>query len=368
MREPGLFVNHPVPDPIADPAVAERLLDRELVGVEIERLREIVAGREILVTGGGGSIGGRLARLLAQLDVSGLTLLDHTERALFWSGEVLKEYAPEVPVRRVLGSVNDRSCLERTLAEARPEMVFHAAAYKHVSMVEENPVAGAETNVLGTDTLLRACLDAGVERLLLISSDKAAKPANVMGATKRVAERLVSAAAPAGYASVRFGNVLGSSGSVLQIFRRRLAAGLPIEVRDPRATRYFMTAEEASQLLILTTGLAQPGDLMVLRVGGPLRIETLAKRLLAECVREGSPAAGAQAEPLRHGELGTGEKLHETLRGGLEEETTECEWVRRLTQSEEDAVALAGGVSGLREACAARDADAVRKLLQELAD
>jgi FlaA1/EpsC-like NDP-sugar epimerase len=342
------------PDPATDPAVAARLLGREPLSFEPARLQAVVRGRRVVVTGAGGTIGGELARLLAGLGAGTLTLIDHSEQALFWAGESLREQAPALPVRKVLGSVTDRVLLDRVLAEARPELVFHAAACKHVALVEENPVAGVETNVLGTDTLLGACRAAGVARFLLVSTDKAAAPVSVMGATKHVAERLVAAAAPGAgaWASVRFGNVLGSSGSVLEVFSRRLAAGLPLEIRGPGATRYFMTVAEAGQLLVLAAGIAEPGDLLALEVGRPLAIEELARRLLRETASATRDGLGDPS--LVRTRLGAGERLHEDPAGGRAARPTAVESIRRLPADEPDPK-LAEGLARLRAACAARD-------------
>jgi O-antigen biosynthesis protein WbqV len=360
-------VRRAAPEPATDPAVAARLLGRELLSFEPAPLQAVVRGRRVLVTGAGGTIGGELARLLARLGAAALTLIDHSERALFWVGESLREQARCLPVRKVLGSVTDRTLLEGVLAEARPELVFHAAACKHVALVEENPVAGVETNVIGTDTLLEACRAAGVARLLLVSTDKAAAPVSVMGATKRVAERLVTAAAPGAgaWASVRFGNVLGSSGSVLEIFSRRLAAGLPLEIRDPGATRYFMTVAEAGQLLVLAAGIAEPGDLLALEVGRPLAIEELARRLLREA-RPASPDVPA-APQIVHTRLGAGERLHESPAGGHTASPTTADSIGRLPAGEPDPAGLAVGLARLRAACAARDPAATLAELWSLA-
>ena len=354
-----------------DEGLALRLLDRAAIVVPRPVLEERVVGRRVLISGAGGSIGAELARLLATFDIGQLVLLDQSEQALFWVGEALKR-TPLAPghIRSVLGSVTDAGLLDDLIGAERPDIVFHAAACKHVALVERNPVAAARVNVLGTQTLLHACRAAAVPRFLLVSSDKAAEPVSVMGATKHVAERLVAAAAGAGqiYASVRFGNVLGSSGSVLPVFQQRLRDGLPLEIRDSGATRYFMTAREAGQLLVLASGMAQPGDLLILNTGDPLSILTLAERLLAQCPQAQRDAIGAA-----HGglmavtELVGGEKLHETLAGNLTPEPTESPWVSRLRPAavgQDDR--LLEGVARLGACCEAHDGVGVVRELRKL--
>lgn len=287
----------------------EFLLQRPVRRLLTDADRRAFRGRRVLVTGAGGSIGAALARQIAELGPSCLVLLDQSELALFQVERELVERSPDVIVEPVLGDVCRSALMAQTCRAFRPHVVYHAAAYKHVTMVERAVCAAAETNVLGTRVTVDAARDVG-SRFVLISSDKAASPQSVMGATKRLAELVVSARASRSFHPivVRFGNVLGSSGSVLTIMRECVRDGRPIPVTDAEATRYFMTANEAVSLVMKTELLAQRAETYWLDMGAPVRIGTLVERLLTLEARHGfSPV------PVRHIGLRPGEKLREEL-------------------------------------------------------
>jgi FlaA1/EpsC-like NDP-sugar epimerase len=263
----------------------EDMLGREPVRMELERVGAYLAGKVVLVTGAGGSIGSELCRQIARVGPRKLVLVDHAEDNLF---EILRELEEERHVKTavpVLGDCKEEERMREVLAEHRPAVIFHAAAYKHVTMMELNPVEAIRNNALATRVMARTAGDLGVEVFVLVSTDKAVKPATVMGASKALAEWAVEAEAAkcpgTRYATVRFGNVLGSSGSVVPIFRRQIAAGGPVTVTDPRMTRYFMTIPEAVQLIIRSGSLTDgSGEVYVLDMGDPVRIVDLAETMI----------------------------------------------------------------------------------------
>jgi FlaA1/EpsC-like NDP-sugar epimerase len=263
----------------------EDMLGREPVLMELERVGAYLKGRVVLVTGAGGSIGGELCRQIARVGPRRLVLLDHAEDNLF---EIVRELEEERHFRAsvpVLADCKEEERMREVFAEHRPAIVFHAAAYKHVTMMELNPVEAVRNNSLATRLVARIAGEHEVETFVLVSTDKAVKPATVMGASKALAEWAVEAAAarhPATtYATVRFGNVLGSSGSVVPIFRRQIAAGGPVTVTDERMQRFFMTIPEAVQLIIRSGSLADgSGQLFVLDMGEPVRIVELAETMI----------------------------------------------------------------------------------------
>jgi FlaA1/EpsC-like NDP-sugar epimerase len=314
------------------PIAIEELLGRDTVAPDPQLLAASVTGRCVLVTGAGGSIGSELCRQILALAPERLLLLERSEPALYAIDQELRRSlasasahsatASSLPVLEpVLGSVADRALLDRLLERQRVHTVFHAAAYKHVPLVEINPLVGLQNNVLGTRTLLQAAAAHGVERFLLISTDKAVRPTNVMGASKRLAEQVLQATAaeltggqPMVCCLVRFGNVLGSSGSVVPLFRSQIAAGGPITLTHPEIIRYFMTIPEAVQLVLQASALAEGGDCFLLDMGEPVRILDLARQMVA--------LSGLSLRDSQHPEgdiaivctgLRPGEKLYEEL-------------------------------------------------------
>jgi FlaA1/EpsC-like NDP-sugar epimerase len=263
------------------------LLGRSSVPADPELLQRMIAGRSILVSGGGGSIGSELCRIIARLEPRALVVLEANEFALYQIERQLNKDA-SFPVAAVLGSVTDDALVRRTLKTYAIDAVFHAAAHKHVPLVEANVLEGVRNNVFGTQTIVRAALEGGVPDFVLISTDKAVRPTNVMGATKRWAELIVrqvgdqAAAAQTGqrFAAVRFGNVLGSNGSVVPLFREQIAAGGPVTLTDERMTRYFMSIHEAAELIVQAGALSEGGDIFLLEMGESVKIRALAENMI----------------------------------------------------------------------------------------
>jgi FlaA1/EpsC-like NDP-sugar epimerase len=291
----------------------EDILGREPVRMELERVGAYLAGKVVLVTGAGGSIGSELCRQIARVGPRKLVLVDHAEDNLF---EIARELTEERHVNvtvPVLADCKEDERIREVLAEHRPAIIFHAAAYKHVAMMESNPVEAVRNNSLATLLMARAAGEFGVETFVLISTDKAVKPATVMGASKALAEWAVEAQAAqhpgTRYATVRFGNVLGSSGSVVPIFRRQIAAGGPVTVTDERMTRYFMTIPEAVQLVIRAGSLTErSGEVFVLDMGEPIRIIDLAETMIRLSGFEPGRDIAIEITGAR-----AGEKFHEVL-------------------------------------------------------
>jgi FlaA1/EpsC-like NDP-sugar epimerase len=291
----------------------EDMLGREPVVMEVERVGGYLAGEVVMVTGAGGSIGAELCRQIARVGPRKLVLVDHAEDNLF---EILRELEEERHVRTalpVLADCKEEERIREVLAEHRPAVIFHAAAYKHVAMMEINPVEAIRNNALATRLVATIAGEKGVSRFVLVSTDKAVKAATVMGASKALAEWAVAAAAgrypDTKYATVRFGNVLGSSGSVVPIFRRQITAGGPVTLTDPRMTRYFMTIPEAVQLIIRAGSLgAQGGEVFVLEMGEPIKILHLAETMIRLSGLEPERDIAIQVVGAR-----PGEKFHEDL-------------------------------------------------------
>jgi FlaA1/EpsC-like NDP-sugar epimerase len=301
------------------PVVVEDLLGRPSQVLDPAPMRELISGRRVLVTGAGGSIGGELTRQIAGFAPAELTLLDHSEFLLYQIDREISLRTPDLLRRATLADIRDRRRLDAVFAEARPELVFHAAALKHVPLAEANPLEAARTNVLGTLNVASACIAAGVAQMLLISTDKAVAPSSVMGAGKRIAELICQAldrqsAAGGGcrFIAVRFGNVLGSAGSVVPLFQQQLAQGGPLTVTDPEMTRYFMTTREAVELVLQAAALArrQPlaGAVFMLDMGEPVKIVDLAQQM----IRLAGKRPGSDIKLVFTGSR-PGEKLHEQL-------------------------------------------------------
>ncbi len=258
------------------------LLAREPVHLDTSGLRSRLAGRTVLVTGAAGSIGSELCRQVAAQGPGRLVLLDRHENGMFHLEMSLRTRYPGVPVVPVLGDILLRDQLQAVFATHRPDLVLHAAAYKHVPLAEVNALEAIRNNVLGTRNLAHAALAHGTRKFVLVSTDKAVRPTSVMGATKRAAELLIQdlSGRRCQFSAVRFGNVLGSSGSVVPIFREQIAAGGPVTVTDPRMTRFFMTIPEAASLILQSALFSQGGEIFVLEMGEAVRIVDLATQMI----------------------------------------------------------------------------------------
>jgi FlaA1/EpsC-like NDP-sugar epimerase len=295
--------------PSWSPAELQQLMGRPVRAEVTREQRLAFAGKRVLITGAGGSIGSELARELAACRPAALGLADHSELALFNVERELRRRWPDVPVSPMLIDVTRGPAITRACRDLAPQVVYHAAAYKHVTMAEWAPASALGANVLGTIETARAAASVGA-RFVLISSDKAADPKSVMGATKRLAEIVALEMASPAFRPivVRFGNVLGSSGSVLPIMRECVRAGQPIPLTDPGATRFFMTAAEAVALVLRADLLGAGAEIFWLEMGRPIRMADLAARLLAL-----EAAAGFAPVPIEIVGLRPGEKRTETL-------------------------------------------------------
>jgi len=294
------------------PVQVEDVLGREPVDVDLGAVAAYVRDKTVLVTGAGGSIGGELCRQLARLGVSRLVLVDKGEAPLFEIERELvgeRDFTAAIPV---LANCGDRAKMTQVFERYRPQVVFHAAAYKHVGMLEANPLQAVANNVFATRRLVETAVDAGIERFVLVSTDKAANPKNVMGQSKAVCEWVVESFArrpdiATRFVAVRFGNVLGSSGSVIPIFRRQIERGGPVTVRHPEMTRFFMTIPEASALVIQAGSMGGRGQVYVLDMGEPVRILDLAQQMIRLSGKDESQI------PIVYTGVLAGEKLHEVL-------------------------------------------------------
>ena len=267
------------------PVAIEDLLGREPVWIDTRHVAAMVAGKTVLVTGAGGSIGSELCRQLARFGPARLVLFEQSEFALYTLEQWFSVHLPDLALVSLAGDVKDRERLNEVFASFRPQVVFHAAAYKHVPLMEvANAWQAVRNNVLGTMLVAECASRFEAERFVLISTDKAVNPTNVMGATKRLAEMVCEALHRQGsgtqFEMVRFGNVLGSTGSVIPKFQAQIARGGPVTVTHPEITRYFMSIPEAAQLVLQAAAMGQGGEIFVLDMGQPVRIVDLARKMI----------------------------------------------------------------------------------------
>jgi FlaA1/EpsC-like NDP-sugar epimerase len=336
-----------------DRAAEERLLGRPVESVLTAIDRRALKDRRLLVTGAGGSVGSELARQLAACEPASLTLVDHAEYNLFRVERRLRDEFPKLAIEAILGDVSRRTDVRAACLVTRPHAVYHAAAYKHVPITEASVIAAARTNVLGTVETIRAARDVGA-RFLLVSSDKAADPRSVMGATKRFAELVATYQRSRLFRPVvvRFGNILGSSGSVVEIMAEAVRQGRNIPVTDPAATRFFMTAEEAVSLVIKADLMGRGGDVFWLDMGPALRIGDLAQRVIEWGSAQGQKRVDIDVIGLR-----AGEKLREELTTqGLEMKKTSHPRIWSARQKDVPRHNVTHAIRQLRRACASGDA------------
>ncbi len=261
----------------------EDLLQREPVRTDIKDIRDYVGGRRVMVTGAGGSIGSELSRQISGYGPQSLVLLDRYENSLFEIDLELRRDFPGLKLVTAIGDIADSVRIRSLLGTEAPEVIFHAAAHKHVPLMEANPLEAIKNNVFGTKNLIEAAIDAGVGDFVLISTDKAVNPTNTMGATKRIAEFMALSANKRGstrFSTVRFGNVLGSNGSVLHVFQEQIKKGNPLTVTHPDITRFFMLIPEAAQLVLLAASHGKGGEIFVLDMGEPIRIVDFAENVI----------------------------------------------------------------------------------------
>ena len=367
--------------PEVRPIAVEDLLGRPQAVLDRPAMKALLAGKRVMVTGAGGTIGSELVRQVADFGPAHLTLVENSEFHLYEIDLALAERHPELPRQAVLADIRDRARLDALFAEARPELVFHAAALKHVPMVETHPAEGVLTNVLGTRHVADACRAAGVPVMVQISTDKAVNPSSVMGATKRLAESycqaldIAEAKRPGGtrYVTVRFGNVLGSTGSVVPLFERQLKRGGPLTVTHPEVTRYFMTVREAVELVLQASALgardaAASGKIFVLDMGEPVRVQDLARQMIRLSGRRPDIDVKIEFTGLR-----PGEKLYEELLHAAESlMPTGHKDILLAAPRTADAALLARAIDELAEHARAGHAaevlDGLRRLVPEYRD
>jgi FlaA1/EpsC-like NDP-sugar epimerase len=355
------------------PVLIEDLLGREPSKPLSHLLQESVKGKCVLVTGAGGSIGSELCRQILSLGARKLLLLDLNEYVLYRIDKELSSQKGTSEIRPILGDASDANRLTLICREHRVQTIFHAAAYKHVPLVESNLCAGISNNLRATKSVIQAAIEADIERLTLISTDKAVRPTNAMGASKRVCELLIQAAAAdlAGrqpvMAMVRFGNVLGSSGSVIPLFHEQISKGGPITVTHQAITRYFMTIPEAVQLVLQATGMAQGGELFLLDMGEPVRIAELARQMIELSglrVRDELNPNGDIA--IEYTGLRPGEKLYEELLISARDEATQHPLIRKAKEPNHSSSELKPMIEALEKALDRWDEQATMMALSRL--
>lgn len=352
----------------------EDLLGRDPVEPDSQLISTCITGKTVMVTGAGGSIGSELCRQIIRLLPKRLLLLDMSEFALYSIEQELQEirkaHCIEIEVLPFLGSILDVEKCERILCTFAVDTIYHAAAYKHVPLVEHNPIEGIRNNVFGTLSIAKAAIEAGVKCFVLISTDKAVRPTNVMGSSKRLAELILQGFSrqqtATRFCMVRFGNVLGSSGSVVPLFRKQIRAGGPITITHPEITRYFMTIPEAAQLVLQAGAMGEGGDVFVLDMGEPVKIMDLAKRMVHLSGFEVKSSSSPEGIEIQHVGLRPGEKLYEELLIGENVERTEHPLIMRAQEAEIPWAVLEEQLAKLESACDKFDYEEMRVLLLQI--
>jgi FlaA1/EpsC-like NDP-sugar epimerase len=341
------------------------LLRRPPVELDLAGIGKLLEGKRVLVSGAAGSIGSEIASQVLRFRPASLVCVDHDENALFFLEKQLAAGAGESRVMPVyaLADVTDRVRMARLFAQHQPQIIYHAAAHKHVPMIEANPVEGVRNNVFGTETVAQLAGQAGAEAFVLISTDKAVNPTSVMGASKRIAELLVRLMpGPTRYCAVRFGNVLGSQGSVVPIFKQQIADGGPVTVTHPDMQRYFMTIPEAVELVLQAAAVSTGDELFMLEMGEPVRIVDLAHDLIALS----GLRPGVDIE-ISYTGVRPGEKLKEELYFDHEtSDRTSHPKILKARHGSDDRAAVASLLEELRRALEAGDDAGIRRLVPRL--
>lgn len=289
----------------------EDLLGRDAVDLNLEQIGGYLTGKRVMVTGGAGSIGSELCRQISRYRPHQLVIIERNESGLYELELELKRKHPDLNTVGVLGTIQHDGTMEQIFEAYRPQTVFHAAAYKHVPMMEHHPWEAVFNNVLGSKVIIRLCAEKGVERCVVVSTDKAVRPTNIMGATKRFVELIAKCYAAYGkcrFMAVRFGNVLGSAGSVLPLFKAQIACGGPVTVTDPEMTRYFMTIPEACSLILQSGSIGKGNEIFILKMGTPVKIDSMAKDMIT--------LSGFEPDKdieIKYTGIRPGEKLYEEL-------------------------------------------------------
>jgi len=349
----------------------EDLLGRDTVPPNMQLIAMCISDKSVMVTGAGGSIGSELCRQILKMRPKRLILFELSEYALYVIKHELKEQSDILGITTelipILGSVLEQEKCCRILQTFEVDTLYHAAAYKHVPLVEHNPIVGIQNNAFGTRSIAQAAIQAKVKCFVLISTDKAVRPTNVMGASKRLAELILQSFARqqkyTRFCMVRFGNVLGSSGSVVPLFRKQIADGGPITVTHPEMTRYFMTIPEAAQLVLQAGAMGEGGDVFLLDMGEPVKILDLAKRMVHLSGREVKDENSEYGIGIVHVGLRPGEKLYEELLIGDNVEGTEHPLIMRAQESELPINVLNEILQKLEFACDNFNHEEVRSLL-----
>ncbi|MEM9349225.1 MAG: nucleoside-diphosphate sugar epimerase/dehydratase [Pseudomonadota bacterium] len=363
-------------EPLIDKFVSlpsKELLGRAEEATPLGSAGDCYRGRSVLISGAGGSIGSELSRQILECSPKRIVLFELNEFALYTIDMEIRQLAEgtDVEIVPILGSVTDSRLVRKCLADYEINIVLHAAAYKHVPLVEVNQLAGLANNILGTQTLARESFEAGIERFILVSSDKAVRPTNIMGASKRFAELVVQDLAsrvPPGvgprYSMVRFGNVLGSSGSVIPLFQDQIRRGGPVTVTHRNVTRYFMTVHEATKLVLRAGAMAQGGEVYVLEMGKPVQILKLAQQTIEASgytVRDDDNPEGDIEIKITG--LRSGEKMHEELTITEDHQRTAHAKIFSAREEKLSEIEIARALRALRGALASQDVDAARAVI-----
>ncbi|MDP8253930.1 MAG: nucleoside-diphosphate sugar epimerase/dehydratase, partial [Candidatus Kaelpia aquatica] len=343
----------------------EDLLGREVVDIDEDEIKSYVEGKTVLVTGAGGSIGSELSKQIARFFPQKLILWDHNENDIYFLERELQDDYPNLSLKTIVGDIQDISLLKYTFSKLRPEIIFHAAAFKHVPLMEKNVAAAFRNNVIGSRNLMYAAEHYNAERFVLISTDKAVNPTSVMGATKRIVEMVLQAKAKSSrtkFMAVRFGNVLGSNGSVVPLFKKQIEEGGPITVTHPDAMRYFMSVHEAVRLVLQAGVIGKGGEIFILDMGEQIKIVDLARNLIALSGLKPEKDIAIKFTGLRPGEKLREETLHDAER----DKVTKHNKIYITQPNNFDSQKLRSQIKELEELIKIRDERKIVKKIQEI--